>query len=327
MNINVISDYKTAGAASATDNSAPLQDVKTEEVKNTKEAQVPPAGAVYTEGTDKNAPVYEDKEEAAEDTVYKQEEAAGGDVSNTSSQITESDYIALEQEGISLEKFELERLDRMLSRIKQQRDLQDESITEQRTKLTEKVLQQQFLALDYTKNKHLIERLDSANIPITKANIERIATGADKAKSVENMSDQAKYYLVKNRMEPTLDNIYKASYSAAHVKETPVNDSQWESIRPQAEKIIEDSGFEVNEQSLSNARWLYSILPHLVSWRKVKGIEQPGQTWTLAMILFELWCPSAQIKKWTTCLSGICISSRGNKKMKIEILIQMLKPS
>ena len=257
MNINVISEYKTAGTASATDTSVPLQEVKAEEVKNTKEAQVSPAGAVYTEGTDKNAPVYEDKEEA-EDTVYKQEEAAGGDVSNTSSQITESDYIALEQEGISLEKFELERLDRMLARIKQQRDLQDESITDQRTKLTEKALQQQFLSLDYTKNKHLIERLDSANIPITKANIERIATGVDKAKSVENMSDQAKYYLVKNRMEPTLDNIYKASYSAAHVKETPVNDSQWESIKPQAEKIIEDSGFEVNEQSLSNARWLYS---------------------------------------------------------------------
>jgi len=260
MNINVISEYKTTGAAGAADTSAPLQDVKKDEVKGTNEVQAQSAVAVYTEGTEKSTPVYEEKQEAAaEDTVYKQEEeAAGGDVSKTSSQITESDYIALEQEGISLEKFELERLDRMLARIKQQRDLQEDSIVDQRAKLTEKILQQQYLGLDYSKNKHLIERLDSANIPVTKANLERISTGTDKARSVENMSDQTKYYLIKNRMEPTLDNIYKASYSAAHVKETPVNDSQWEEIKPQAAKIIEDSGFEVNEQSLSNARWLYS---------------------------------------------------------------------
>ncbi|WOO34536.1 DUF6240 domain-containing protein [Anaerocolumna sp. AGMB13020] len=259
MNINVISEYKTTGAAGTADTSVPLQDVKKDEVKGTNEVQAQSAVAVYTEGSEKSSPVYEEKqEEAAEDTVYKQEESAGGDVSKTSSQITESDYIALEQEGISLEKFELERLDRMLARIKQQRELQENSLVDQRAKLTEKILQQQYLGLDYSKNKHLIERLDSANIPVTKANLDRISTGTDKARSVENMSDQAKYYLIKNRMEPTLDNIYKASYSAAHVKETPVNDSQWEEIKPQAAKIIEDSGFEVNEQSLSNARWLYS---------------------------------------------------------------------
>lgn len=256
MNIKAISEYKTA---SALDNSVQLQDIKAEEAKSTKVPQAQQTGAIYTEGTDKSTAIYEEKsEKTAEDTVYKEEETINGDVSKTSSQITESDYIALEAEGISLEKFELERLDMMLTRIKAQRDFQEASLADQRAKLTDKVLQQQYMALDYTQNRNLIKKMDAANIPITKANIERISTGEDKAQSVENMSDQAKYYLIKNRMEPTLDNIYKASYSAAQVKETPVNDSQWESIRPQAEKIIEDSGFEVNELNLSNARWLYS---------------------------------------------------------------------
>ena len=63
-------------------------------------------------------------------------------------------------------------------------------------------------------------------------------------------------YLLKNNLEPSIQNVYKAQYSSA-------NDSQlsgWEidlsELEPQIMQIIEAAGLEVNESTLSDAKWL-----------------------------------------------------------------------
>ncbi|SHO53897.1 DUF6240 domain-containing protein [Anaerocolumna xylanovorans] len=276
MNINTVSEQKASTAAlTAADSYVQLQDKKAEGIKEAKETKETTkglaggaagsapvsAGAVYTEGDNTSSQTCEetDKEVSQEDTVYKKDtQASDKDASKTTEQMTESDYKALEEEGMSLEKFELERLNRMLVRIKAQRDMEEQGVIDQKEKLVQDSLAQQNVAVDYSVNKELIDRLNASNIPVTRANLIRIASGEEKAKAALSMSDQAKYYLIKNRMEPTLDNIYKASYSASQTKENTVNESQWESVKPQAEKIIEEAGFPVNEDTLNSAKWLLS---------------------------------------------------------------------
>ncbi len=272
MNINTISDQNTSKVVTGPDSFSQLQDKKTEGTKETKEttkgqgnssavSNTASAGAVYTEGNDKDLQATgEDtgKEASKEDTVYKKEtQASDKDSAKPAEQMTEDDYRKLEEEGMSFEKFELERLDRMLARIKTQRDMERESVSDQKAKLVEETEAEQSMALNYSQNKELIDRLKASNIPVTKENVIRISAGEEKAETVLTMSDQAKYYLIKNRMEPTLDNIYKASYSASKAKTDTVNESQWESVKPQAEKIIQDAGFPVNEDTLNSAKWLF----------------------------------------------------------------------
>lgn len=257
MNINGISEYNTA--AVSPDSSVHTREKKTEEAGGTQ------AAAVYTEGSDTGEVLNNTdtdtgvEEQAKQDSVYKkEEEASGKEPSQVTGQATEEDYKAMEEEGISMEKFELERLDRMLARVKEQRTFKEESIAGQQEKLETKIAAQQNIAFDYSRNKELIDRLNAANIPVTKANLLRISSESDKAASALAMSDQTKYYLIKNRMEPTLDNIYKASYSSAHREDVTVNESQWESIKPQAAKIMEEAGIPVNEEFMGNARWLFT---------------------------------------------------------------------
>lgn len=272
MSINTISDQNTSKAVTGPDSFTQLQDKKTEGTKEAKKttkgqgsssavSKTASAGAVYTEGDDKTLQNnVEDmgKEVSKEDTVYKKEtQASDKDSAKSPEQMTEDDYRKLEEEGMSFEKFELERLDRMLARIKTQRDMERESVSDQKTKLVEETEAEQSMALNYSQNKELIDRLKASNIPVTKENVIRISDAEEKADTVLSMSDQAKYYLIKNRMEPTLDNIYKASYSASKAKADTVNESQWESVKPQAEKIIQDAGFPVNEDTLNSAKWLF----------------------------------------------------------------------
>ncbi len=272
MSINTISDQNTSKAVTGPDSFTQLQDKKTEGTKEAKKttkgqgsssavSKTASAGAVYTEGDDKTLQNnVEDmgKEVSKEDTVYKKEtQDSDKDSAKSPEQMTEDDYRKLEEEGMSFEKFELERLDRMLARIKTQRDMERESVSDQKTKLVEETEAEQSMALNYSQNKELIDRLKASNIPVTKENVIRISDAEEKADTVLSMSDQAKYYLIKNRMEPTLDNIYKASYSASKAKADTVNESQWESVKPQAEKIIQDAGFPVNEDTLNSAKWLF----------------------------------------------------------------------
>lgn len=261
-------------------NASPMvisQDKKAEGTKETKElreaqkgqqagsgqqvAAAAAMGAVYTEG-DKSSQVTEEtgKETSEEDMVYKKDtQDSEKDVTKTAEQMSEEDYKALEEEGMSLKKFELERLDRMLARVKAQQEAAEEGLDDQKARLIESVQAEQNMSYDYSQNKELIDRLKDANIPITKANLSRVADGEDKAEAVLAMSDQAKYYLIKNQLEPTLDNIYKAGYSSSQaVNQTAVKEAQWESVKPQAEKIIEDAGFTVNDNTLKSARWLFA---------------------------------------------------------------------
>lgn len=71
------------------------------------------------------------------------------------------------------------------------------------------------------------------------------------------ISDGTKSYLMKNNMQPSIKNLYIAEHANAAVdKVSGINNSEWQEILPQVEKIITDSGMEVNEESVEMAKWL-----------------------------------------------------------------------
>lgn len=101
---------------------------------------------------------------------------------------------------------------------------------------------------------------DDFNITATGIDMEDIKAVTGNAatyKAAALMSDSEKAYLVKNKLEPTIENVYHAIHSGA--KDNTCNlliDDEWNEMLPQVENIIKDVGLDVNEDTLSLSRYM-----------------------------------------------------------------------
>ncbi len=72
-------------------------------------------------------------------------------------------------------------------------------------------------------------------------------------------NDAAKAYLLKNGLEPTIQNVYKATHSTSAGAEYAVSKmskDQWNDLKPQIENMMENAGMEVTKEGMANAKWL-----------------------------------------------------------------------
>ena len=170
--------------------------------------------------------------------------------------LTGDDYKALEDEGMSLEKFSKERLEKAIERIKENREVKE-------VRLAESVQKQQEYAetvdrmaaysqLDTGSEKLIAKMLYEADIPVTEENIDEIK----QAFSISNteLTDSAESYLIKNNLAPTIDNLYKAGHSG-EMRLAKLDEASWASLKEKALEIVNEAG-EDTEMGLANARWL-----------------------------------------------------------------------
>ena len=113
---------------------------------------------------------------------------------------------------------------------------------------------------------------DKKDIPLTKENVEMAKEVYDRVKEMGSISEDAKKYLVENNLEPTADNLYKAVFSvktgnARQSKGYFANDMQgyysqkaevfnWTNLQPQMEKVIENAGYQVSDETLMDGMWI-----------------------------------------------------------------------
>lgn len=114
--------------------------------------------------------------------------------------------------------------------------------------------------------------LEAKNLPATEKNIKDCYNEIEKASHITELSDGAKKYLLENDLQPTIDSLYKASYAGA--KDTSAQPSGYfgsgadgylakkgtaddlSAMEEQIKKVIFQAGLEVNESTMSDARWL-----------------------------------------------------------------------
>lgn len=120
------------------------------------------------------------------------------------------------------------------------------------------------------------EALRKSDLPVSEENASAMKETLDKASSVTKLDDAGKKYMLENHLEPTVENIYRASFSAHgdgskqskgyfsqempgyYAKKAEVVDLQ--SMEPQIEKSIEkmNLGNQSKEESMEQAKWLIS---------------------------------------------------------------------
>lgn len=102
-----------------------------------------------------------------------------------------------------------------------------------------------------------IETVLTANdLPATEANVGDASKALAQAASISGITDDMMSYLLKNNLDPTIQNIYKAQYSSTRELQPALGGMDFSELEPQISQIIEAAGLEVNEDTLADAKWL-----------------------------------------------------------------------
>ena len=98
------------------------------------------------------------------------------------------------------------------------------------------------------------EQFRSADLPLTQENINELKNAWDMAASLREPEEGAVSYLVDNRLEPEIWNLYVAANSGAKVQNNDVP----QELQEQMDKVIADAGLTVNDENRQKAQWLVS---------------------------------------------------------------------
>ncbi len=161
-----------------------------------------------------------------------------------SASFTESDCDILEQEGFPIETMTIKGLYQAISRVKFEQSKDNTSRETVPEKMTKEVI---------------AVRLKEENLPVTDKNIREINKALTLSDTAGRMDDKTMRYLIDQEVTPTIENIYKAFYSGSKKsgeQKQELTETEWKELLPQVKAVIEDSGYEVNDENLQDAKWL-----------------------------------------------------------------------
>ncbi|MCM1251309.1 MAG: DUF6240 domain-containing protein [Clostridium sp.] len=126
--------------------------------------------------------------------------------------------------------------------------------------------------------RELCQQFAQRDIPVTEENVREAVSAYQKASELQPMTEGAVKYMVENRMEPTIDNLYLAQHSSTadgskqgkgyyecfpqqktagsgyYAKKA--EEFNWQQLEPQMQAVLQETGLEVNEETMEDAKWL-----------------------------------------------------------------------
>jgi hypothetical protein len=159
----------------------------------------------------------------------------------------------------SIKEYNDEALERAIKRIKEQKEtlsaIDDKNHDRQKLQDSLRVMG----AINSRGMDALKSILASSGCSADKASVQKTAEALEESRKAYHMTDGQKKYLIGNDLEPTIRNIYEAAFSKESALPAASSSDKcavWETIRPQAEKVIASSGLEVKDAGTS-AEWLF----------------------------------------------------------------------
>ncbi len=122
-----------------------------------------------------------------------------------------------------------------------------------------------------TRSIGIAETLKENDIPVNRQNVTDVLNAMAKCDEITDLSEGAQKYLVENQRELTIDNVYRARFSAAsaprqgygyYAEEMPgyyskkAEEFHWDKIDSRISEVITKSGLEVTDETMRQGRWL-----------------------------------------------------------------------
>lgn len=201
-----------------------------------------------------------EEEKAAEEDSATEAEKNQERLNHVADRMTEDDMQTLTDEGFPIEEMTPEQLEAAMERIKLQKELAAGAIehqVEQIVSQREAVIKQAVSMLgDNPKAEMIADKLLKANLPVTQANLEKIAVAMEKAEGGVTLNAAEAEYMVRNKLAPTLENVAmaKTAASAYQKKERPLSADAWKQLEPTVTHLLFQAGLRANGEMISAAQ-------------------------------------------------------------------------
>lgn len=225
-------------------------------------------------------------QESAQASGEKDKKNAAECFEDMKNRMTGDDASSLEDEGMSLEKYNAERLERAINRIKAQKQQKAKAVegaVDKRQQMAEDVEKiAVHTAMEGIQSAQVVAALENANLPITDENITKIAQALEMTQSVGELSEAGMEYMIANEMEPTVLSFYQAEHMGKSMTATSSqgnmemyeainvaydvsdaagsyqgNAADWEKIKAQVAHVVEQAGLEATDDIMEQCQWLF----------------------------------------------------------------------
>lgn len=122
----------------------------------------------------------------------------------------------------------------------------------------------------------LVSKFQENDIPATQENITGSMEALNRAQYLQPLSDANKQYIMRNQLEPTIENLYKAQYSGSVEYQNPeANNINWENLEESMKAVIQEAGYEATPENLKDAKWMIESQIPLTkdTYGKMKALE------------------------------------------------------
>lgn len=219
----------------------------------------------------------------------------------TASTTTSDDYKAAKDDGYDVIVTETDKIKAVLAKAGVDISIYGDDLSmEQLTDITG----------SQTEAAMLVNQMKAYDIPATDDNIKAGTDAIDRAKSLTNISNETKAYLVRNNMNPTVSNVYKATYSSSQVQnykqkvgitdnvkqlyddnqygdkgagsQGKISDELFDELKPQLKQILEEAHIDSSDENLNQCRWLIdediAVTPdNVLLANQIDGITAAGE--------------------------------------------------
>lgn len=198
----------------------------------------------------------------------------------TASTTTSDDYKAAKDDGYDVIVTETDKIKAVLAKAGVDISIYGDDLS--REQLTD-------ITGSKTEAAMLVNQMKAYDIPATDDNIKAGTDAIDRAKSITNISNETKAYLVRNNMNPTVSNVYKATYSSSQVQnykqKVGITDNVkqlYEELKPQLKQILEEAHIDSSDENLNQCRWLIdediAVTPdNVLLANQIDGITAAGE--------------------------------------------------
>lgn len=219
----------------------------------------------------------------------------------TASTTTSDDYKAAKDDGYDVIVTETDKIKAVLAKAGVDISIYGDDLS--REQLTD-------ITGSQTEAAMLVNQMKAYDIPATDDNIKAGIDAIDQAKSLTNISNETKAYLVRNNMNPTVSNVYKATYSSSQVQnykqkvgitdnvkqlyddnqygdkgagsQEKISDELFEELKPQLKQILEEAHIDSSDENLNQCRWLIdediAVTPdNVLLANQIDGITAAGE--------------------------------------------------
>lgn len=168
------------------------------------------------------------------------------------------DLEELAREGSSIEEEDIDEIEQNLKRIKAERADKEEALEKEISNREETFETFEKIGKgtgNYNKKK-IVDKLESANLPITEENIARMANLLELSTVIGKLTDKSFHYMIQNQLEPTIPNLYKASFAGGYGDFAPLSKEAVGQLEEDMKEVVDKSPIADKELGREMARWL-----------------------------------------------------------------------